>query len=230
MPGETVMKYPLIRPAGDSAVMVVFGDDISKKLNDRVRSFDRKLMDRHIEGITETVPSYCADLIYYEPWVIGFRDMKKIITDIMDEKDDALDAAGRVVEIPVVYGGKYGPDLEYVASHNGLSVEEVIRIHSSGEYPVYMLGFSPGFPYLGDMDERIACPRLEEPRIAIPAGSVGIAGSQTGVYPQQTPGGWRIIGRTPLKLYDPDREKPVILEPGDRVVFRRIDEEEAAWD
>ena len=93
-----------------------------------------------------------------------------------------------------------------------------------------MLGFSPGFPYLGDMDERIACPRLEEPRIAIPAGSVGIAGSQTGVYPQQTPGGWRIIGRTPLKLYDPDREKPVILEPGDRVVFRRIDEEEAAWD
>ena len=224
------MAYPLIKAAGDRAVLVIFGDEISKKLNNSVRAFEDSISASGIRGITETVPSYCADLVYYDPEVIGFEEICDELRKILTETGASEAEEGPLIEIPVVYGGKYGPDLEYVAAHSGLTEEEVIEIHSNGEYPVYMLGFTPGFPYLGEMDGRIACPRLEEPRTSIPAGSVGIAGSQTGIYPSETPGGWRIIGRTPLKLYDPKREKPIMLEPGMRVRFRRIREEDASWD
>ena len=129
----------------------------------------------------------------------------------------------RVVEVPVVYGGEFGPDLDFVSLHTRLPVEEVIRLHSGGEYPVYMIGFTPGFPYLGGMDGRLASPRLETPRTRIPMGSVGIAGEQTGIYPQESPGGWRIIGRTPLRLFDLQREPPCLLSPGDVVRFVPIE-------
>lgn len=131
-----------------------------------------------------------------------------------------------VIEIPVCYGEEFGPDLEFVANHNGLTPEEVIRIHSSAEYLVYMVGFAPGFPYLGGMPEAIAAPRRPSPRLAIPAGSVGIAGKQTGVYPIETPGGWQIIGRTPIALFVPDSNPPTILASGDRICFRPISRQE----
>ena len=224
------MDHPMMKAAGDSAVLVIFGDEISKKLNDRVRSFDESVMRAEITGIAETVPSYCADLVYYDPEVIGFDEICQALSDLATGSSEETSEEGQLVEIPVVYGGEYGPDLKDVAQITGLTEEEVIDIHTSMEYPVYMLGFTPGFPYLGGMDERIACPRLEVPRTSIPAGSVGIAGSQTGVYPSETPGGWRIIGRTPLKLYDLKSEKPILLEPGMRIRFKRIREEEASWE
>jgi KipI family sensor histidine kinase inhibitor len=130
-----------------------------------------------------------------------------------------------VIEIPTLYGGDSGPDLDYVASHNGLTPEEVVQIHASGTYRIYMLGFTPGFPYLGGMDERIATPRLETPRTKISGGSVGIAGAQTGIYPIDSPGGWQIIGRTPLALYDPQREEPILLQAGESIRFVPIDQE-----
>ena len=130
----------------------------------------------------------------------------------------------RTVEIPTLYGGENGPDLSFVAEHNGLTVEEVVRIHSSRDYPVYMMGFTPGFPYLGGMDGRIAAPRLNSPRTNVPAGSVGIAGEQTGIYPMESPGGWQIIGRTETTLFDPNHEKPFLLAPGDQVRFVPVNE------
>ena len=131
-----------------------------------------------------------------------------------------------VLEIPVLYGGEMGPDLPFVAEHAGLSEEEVIRIHSSTEYLIYMLGFTPGFTYLGGMSEKIATPRLKQPRVKIPAGSVGIAGTQTGVYPIDSPGGWQLIGRTPVKMYDPDRETPILPEAGQYIKFYPVTQEE----
>ncbi|HHY76979.1 MAG TPA: 5-oxoprolinase subunit PxpB, partial [Clostridiales bacterium] len=132
----------------------------------------------------------------------------------------------KVVEIPTIYGGEYGPDIEFVAQHNNLTVDEVIEIHSSRNYLIYMLGFTPGFPYLGGMSEKIETPRLKTPRTKIPAGSVGIAGKQTGIYPIDSPGGWQLIGRTPVKLYDPLADPPVLLNAGDYVRFVPIDEKE----
>lgn len=131
-----------------------------------------------------------------------------------------------IVEIPVLYGGEYGPDIENIATHNNLSIEEVIKIHTSGEYLVYMLGFTPGFPYLGGMDKRIATPRLKTPRTKIPGGSVGIAGEQTGVYPIESPGGWQLLGRTPLNFFDPNNEKPFLINAGEYIKFVQISEEE----
>ena len=130
------------------------------------------------------------------------------------------------MHIPMAYGGEHGPDLGDVADHNGLSPQDVIDIHSGTGYRVFMLGFAPGFPYLGGMDERIACPRLQTPRVRVPAGSVGIAESQTGVYPNDSPGGWRIIGRTPVKLFDPNAEPPAAILPGSKVVFDPVSESE----
>ena len=129
-------------------------------------------------------------------------------------------------EIPVCYGGEYGPDIQNIADHAGLSVEEVIQIHTSRDYLIYMLGFLPGFTYLGGLDERIHTPRLANPRIRIPAGSVGIGGSQTGIYPMDSPGGWQLMGMTPVKTYDPDREVPILVEAGDYIRFVAIDEDE----
>ena len=148
------------------------------------------------------------------------------VEKILDGRGGEAQAEGETVVIPVVYGGEYGPDIDNVCQHTGLSREEVIARHSGREYLIYMLGFTPGFPYMGGMDETIATPRLKTPRTAIPAGSVGIAGAQTGVYPIQSPGGWQLIGRTPLKLFDMDRPDPFLLRAGQKVVFRPISEEE----
>jgi KipI family sensor histidine kinase inhibitor len=214
-------------PFGDSALVVEFGDTISLKINNKVIALDKAIAEVKIEGIEETVPTYCSLLIRYNPLKISYEKLVFRIKDIENTlKNLYMKEAGKEIIIPVVYGGKYGPDLEYVAKCHGLTKEQVIQIHTSRKYRVYMLGFVAGFPYLGEVADEIATPRLENPRLKVPAGSVGIAEKQTGIYPCEAPGGWRIIGRTPLKLFNPQKEPPTLLKPGDIVKFKPISEEE----
>ena len=220
------MKYPMIKMTGDTSVAVVFGDEISYEINAKIRALDEALNEEQIDGVYETVPTYCALTIHYAPEVIRYGELCKKLEEILSVAHKARKLNTIVMEIPVLYGGEYGPDLPYVAEHNHLTPEEVIRIHSGAEYLIYMLGFTPGFSYMGGMDERIATPRLKTPRVLIPAGSVGIAGSQTGIYPIDSPGGWQLIGRTPVRMYDADRDTPILLDAGLHVKFMPIDEAE----
>ena len=159
--------------------------------------------------------------------ILSFDELKNMVEQNCTADDDSiLSLQKEIIEVPVLYGGEYGPDIENIASHNNLSVEEVIKIHTSGEYLVYMLGFTPGFPYLGGMDKRIATPRLTTPRTKIPAGSVGIAGEQTGLYPIESPGGWQLLGRTPLNFFDPMKENPFIVTSGQYIKFTAISKKE----
>jgi len=212
--------------AGDSALVVEFGDEISKEVNRRVHTLAYALEKNPLPGLGEAVPTYRSLLIHYDPLRLSCEEIKAFVSDVLQKGEEVLLPEPRVVEVPVVYGGEFGPDIEFVAEHNGLSVEEVIRLHSGATYTVYMLGFTPGFTYLGGLPEALATPRLPTPRKLVPAGSVGIAGAQTGIYPIATPGGWRLIGRTPLKLFDPNHDPPVLLGPGDKVHFVPISEEE----
>lgn len=212
--------------SGDSAVCVEFGNEITPEINHRIRAFKLALERAKVEGIVETVPTYRSLLVVYQPDVIGFHELTERFDQVMEEMGAIEIPAPTVIEIPVLYGGEMGPDIENVASHNGKTVEEVIKIHTSEEYLVYMLGFIAGFPYLGGMSKEIATPRLKSPRVKIEGGSVGIAGEQTGIYPVASPGGWQLIGRTPLKMYDADREKPVLLEAGQYIKFRSVTEKE----
>jgi len=211
------------RPAGDRALAVECGNEISEEVNNRVRSLAWAIQQAEIAGVQEIIPTYRSILILYRPEQITAAEL----TTAVDECAAAVAVSGlpdpQVTVIPVAYGGEYGPDLAYVAEKNGLTPAEVIELHSSRDYLIYMLGFTPGFPYLGGMTEKIAAPRLENPRLRIPAGSVGIAGRQTGVYPVDSPGGWRLIGRTPLRLYEPGAVPPVLLRAGNSVRFRPID-------
>ena len=225
-------KYPhvpRILPVGDAAVLVEFGDSIEPEVNDRVYSFAASVTAAEIEGVKELVPTYRSLLVQYDLHQSTYEDVAARLGELSKVAVGPADTADResvFVHIPVAYGGEYGSDLEDVAEHNGLSSQEVIDIHSGTGYRVFMLGFAPGFPYLGGMDERIACPRLQTPRVRVPAGSVGIAESQTGVYPNDSPGGWRIIGRTPVKLFDPGAEPPAAILPGSKVVFDPVSESE----
>ena len=215
-----------IRYCGDCAVTVVFPQEISPEVNAAVCGFAARFAAMELPGIQELVPTYSAVTIHFDPLVLEMDKLEAAVWEAASVQTDASGDSGETVVIPVVYGGEYGPDLDNVCTHNGLTPEEVIAIHSGREYLIYMLGFTPGFPYMGGMDERIATPRLKTPRTAIPAGSVGIAGAQTGVYPIQSPGGWQLIGRTPYKLFDMEREEPFLLKAGQKVVFKPITEEE----
>ena len=212
--------------SGDSAVCVEFGNEISPEINRKIRAFKIALEKEQIEGIVETVPTYRSLLVVYEPETVSFGELTKRFGEVMKHIGSVQIPPPTVVEIPVLYGGEMGPDLEFVAEHNHMTPEEVIRLHASEEYLIYMLGFIAGFPYLGGMNKKIATPRLKSPRVKIEGGSVGIAGEQTGIYPVASPGGWQLIGRTPVKLYDADREKPVLLEAGQYIKFRPVTEEE----
>lgn len=212
--------------SGDCAVCVEFGNEISPEINKKIRAFKIAIEKSGIPGIVETVPTYRSLLVHYRPEVIGFQELTGKFEELMGSLSNIQIPPPTVIEIPVLYGGEMGPDIENVAAHNGKTVEEVIKIHTSKEYLIYMLGFIAGFPYLGGMSKEIATPRLKSPRVKIDGGSVGIAGEQTGVYPVDSPGGWQLIGRTPLKLYDADREKPVLLEAGQYIKFRSVTAEE----
>lgn len=215
-----------ILTAGDSSILVEFGKEISPEINRRIANTVQLMREQHIEGVVDVIPAFCSLLINYDPRVISYEKMKKRIQALVRVDIKRGETSKRLFEIPVVYGGEYGPDLAFIAQNAGMSEEEVIKIHSSSDYLIYMLGFLPGFCYLGGLDERIHTPRLSTPRIKIPAGSVGIGGSQTGIYPLDSPGGWQLMGMTPVKTYDPDREVPILVEAGDYIRFVPIDEAE----
>lgn len=212
---------------GDTSLTAEFGNEISKEINAQIRAYNIALESSGIPGIVETVPTYRSLMIHYDPGVIPYRDLVKRLKELLGRIDQVEIPPSDVLEIPVLYGGEeMGPDLKFVAEHAGISEEEVIRIHTSVEYLIYMLGFTPGFTYLGGMDKKIETPRLKQPRVRIPAGSVGIAGGQTGVYPIDSPGGWQLIGRTPVKMYDPNRETPILPKAGQYIKFTAIDQAE----
>ena len=220
------MNYPIL-PCGDCAVTVQAGNEISEETNRRVVELLQTLAESGPKGIRELVPSYSAVCIHYDPAVLSYDALIAYLKSIEIKELSSESASQQIVEIPVCYGGEYGPDLDFVAQHNGLSAEDVVAIHSGGTYLVYMLGFLPGFAYMGGMDERIATPRLTSPRAKIPAGSVGIAGGQTGIYPLSSPGGWQLIGRTPLKLFTMEGETArFALSAGNMVRFVPITEKQ----
>lgn len=208
-----------IVPAGDSAVLVQFGDCISPEINQRIAATIKLIKEQKIEGILDMVPAFCSLSINYDMRIMDYATLEKRLKKLVKMEVSGDIACKRVVEIPVCYGGQYGPDIEYVAQRAQFSVEDVIRIHSSKEYLIYMLGFMPGFCYLGGLEECLHTPRLANPRVKIPAGSVGIGGGQTGVYPLDSPGGWQLLGQTPVKVYDPSKEEPILYQAGDYIRF-----------
>ena len=213
--------------SGDSALVIEFGNEISADINKKIRKMMDDIKKENIDGIIELVPTYCSLLINYDVLKIDYNTLvEKLKTFLNNDVETTEGEEVTLVEIPTLYNDEFGPDLSYVAEYNKLSKEEVIKIHTGTDYLVYMLGFMPGFTYLGGMSEKIATPRLESPRLQIYPGSVGIAGKQTGMYPSMSPGGWRIIGRTPLKLYNPDSDTPVYISSGDYVRYVSISEEE----
>ena len=218
---------PTISPVGDCAISIDFGQAIDPKINRQIRQVIEQIKLLQLDGIIELVPTYCALLVQYDAMVYTYSDICGTLNPILQESvTDSGNERVTIVEIPTIYGGEYGPDLGFVASHNHISEAEVVSIQSGTDYLVYMLGFIPGFTYLGGMDPRIATPRLSSPRTLIPAGSVGIAGEQTGTYPSDSPGGWQIIGRTPLTMYDMSKKQAALLRAGDYVRYVPIDENE----
>ncbi|NQW19757.1 MAG: 5-oxoprolinase subunit PxpB [Chloroflexi bacterium] len=214
--------YPRLVPAGDSAVVIELGAKIDPLINDQVYVLARSIENAKIEAISELVPTYRSVLVNYDPLIMRFSEISERLDKLIGDSSTPTAAETKdtkVIELSVVYGGDDGPDIDAVADHAGLSVQEVINIHSGVDYRVYMIGFSPGFPYLGGLDDRIAIPRLKTPRISVPAGSVGIAESQTGVYPNASPGGWQLIGRIAAKLFDEASPRPSLITPGSKVRF-----------
>jgi inhibitor of KinA len=222
------MREPRFLSAGDAALVVELGDAIDPQVNRCVHALAHVLEECPAVGLGEAVPSYRSLLVHYDPLWLSWAEVKALVTRSLHKCQESPPLEPRQVEIPTAYGREFGPDIAFVAEHHGLSVEEVIRLHSGAIYTVYMLGFTPGFPYLGGLPARLATPRLATPRQSVPAGSVGIAGPQTGIYPLATPGGWQLIGRTPAALFDPGRTPPALLEPGDQVRFVPISAEEFA--
>ncbi|MBA5849899.1 5-oxoprolinase subunit PxpB [Clostridium sp. cel8] len=212
--------------ANETAALLQFENKIDESINKKVRIFCEYLEENPFDWLIEYVPYFSSVSVIYDPLKIKssepFKEVKSVLEDILSRLDFSCDYDQKVVEIPVCYGGEFGPDIEYVAHVNNLTVDEVIEIHSKGRYLVYMIGFAPGFPYLGGLSEKIYTPRRKSPRTAIPEGSVGIAGNQTGVYPIETPGGWQIIGNTPIKLFDFESEQKSLLKCGDIVKFYPI--------
>ncbi len=222
-------QAPHLLPAGDSAILVEFADEIRDDMNDRVHAIAQLVRDSlHAprsmlhSPITDLIPAYSSLLVCYDPRAVSFSEMHDALIHLLTQSPTHPTTPSRTIEIPTRYGGEFGLDLEFVARHNGISEEEVMRLHASVTYRVYFLGFVPGFAYLGSVPEQIAAPRLPTPRARVPMGSVGIAGRQTGVYPLESPGGWRIIGRTELRMFDATRESPSLLRAGDRVRFVKI--------
>ena len=231
------MNYTL-RPSGDHAVVIQLGNSIQQETHERVKAVTHLFENQPPDWLVEYIPAFTTVTLYYDPmriieshkpfqhtspYTVVCSEIEHMLSRLtLAEKVDA-----RIIDIPVCYVGDFGPDLEEVANHHRMSTKEIIEKHSNGDYLVYMIGFAPGFPYIGGMSPEIATPRKKSPRLKIPAGSVGIAGEQTGVYPIETPGGWQLIGRTPLNLFRPDNdESPSLLRAGDRIRFKPISLEE----
>ncbi len=220
---------PEFAPLGDCAVRVSFGDEPGLRVTAKIVRFCRALEADPPPGVSEWVPAYTTVAVYYRPRQMGYDALCQALTRRARRRVpgslDAEEDGPRLIEIPVCYGGAFGPDLEDVAALHGVTPAEVIWRHSSPRYRVQFLGFLPGFAYLSGLPPSLVTPRLDTPRQSVPAGAVGIGGMQTGVYPLESPGGWRIIGRTPCLLFDPAREPPALLRAGDRVQFVSVLEE-----
>ena len=219
---------PEVRACGDRMVMVAFEPVISSEINEAVHTLADALSAARIPGIVECTPSYHSLGIHYNPLQVEYPEVVRRVREIVESDQRHQRRAVRRVEVPVVYGDDFGPDLISVASARGLSIEAVVALHSEAVYRVCMIGFTPGFPYLSGLPETLATPRMPTPRRSVPAGSVAIGGRQCGIYPVNSPGGWNILGRTPLRLFDVQQVEPCLLSPGDEVVFRRISEQEFA--
>lgn len=220
------MQNIKIVTAGDSSLLVEYGQEISPEINQKITATVKMMREQHIEGVVDVIPAFCSLLINYDPRVILYGELKERMERLVRLETMAGEERRKIYEIPVCYGGEYGPDIANIAAHAGLTEQEVIDIHSSRDYLIYMLGFLPGFCYLGGLDERIHTPRLANPRIKINAGSVGIGGSQTGIYPLDSPGGWQLMGMTPVKTYDPTRPEPILVRAGEYIRFVPVDEGE----
>ncbi len=217
-----------IVPAGDAALMVFFGEEIDPLINQKVHRLAGLLAQHPIAGSGEPVPAYASLTVHYDPAQVDFAQISRWVSDNLAVLETITPLHPRLVEIPTVYGGEFGPDLEFVAAYHHRTRDEVIQLHSEAVYMVYMMGFTPGFPYLGGLPAELATPRLENPRTLVRAGSVGIAGNQTGVYPIDSPGGWRLIGYSPVQFFNYHNEPPALLQPGDRVRFIPISPQELA--
>jgi KipI family sensor histidine kinase inhibitor len=217
---------PRYRLMGDRSVLVELGDEISPRVNQNVRELFVGLDHQMIDGILELVPGYRSLLVVFNPLEIELENLKIKIDETARHMGTSELPPPKTIEIPVVYGDEYGPDLEWVAEFQKITTEEVIRLHSEPLYRVYMIGFMPGYPYLGEVPDALVTPRRETPRTHVPRGSVAIAQKQTGIYPVESPGGWQIIGRTPVGLFDPDQKQPSLLEMGDQVKFYAISRED----
>ena len=219
-------RFPRVVPAGDSAILIELGSEIAPEISSMVFALTDLVKDAGLNSGLEVLPTYRSVLVYYDPLVSSYVEMFDAVNGALERLVEPVNgnSSVKIIEIPVVYGGDDGPDLDFVANHAGITEDAVIELHSGTEYRVYMLGFSPGFPYLGGLDERIAAPRLKTPRVLVPAGSVGIAESQTGVYPNAGPGGWRIIGRTSVPLFDVNSSTPSLITPATKVRFIPVDQ------
>ena len=211
---------------GDRGLLLEFGDEISREINEKVRRMALAIQARSIEGIIETVPTYRSLLIIYNPIILPIEDLKKRLRGIEEGLQQTPLQEPKLTRIPVLYGGIYGPDLEGVAKYLQTSPEEVIQLHCSKPYLIYMIGFMPGYPYMGELLQDLVVPRLKTPRLVVPKGSVAIAQRQTGIYSMESPGGWQILGRTPVELFDPGKDPPALLQMGDFVQFYEISEKE----
>lgn len=206
---------------GDSSIVVKFSDKINPKDNDRVYSFYNYLKEEQYSFIRDIIPTYNSVSIEYSQDKKNYSEMKELVESIIDKaKSNNFEFEQKIIDIPVKYGGKYGPDINFVADYCNISIKNLIELHTNVDYRVYMIGFSPGFPYLGGMNKKLECPRLKKPRIIIPAGSVGIAEKQTGIYPLNSPGGWQIIGKTSVSLFDVKNKEPSYISPGNIIRFR----------
>ena len=211
---------------GDRGLLLEFGDEIRREINEKVRRMALAIQAETIEGIIETVPTYRSLLIIYNPIILPVTELKKRLERLEAGLQQTPLSEPKLTRIPVVYGGIYGPDLEGVAKYHQISPEEVIQLHCSKSYLIYMIGFMPGYPYMGELPEALVTPRLKTPRLLVPKGSVAIAQRQTGIYSMESPGGWQVLGRTPVEMFDPEKDPPALLQMGDFVQFYPISEKE----
>jgi inhibitor of KinA len=234
---QTIDMPYTIHPLGDMALTVAFGNVIDSNINKQVLAIFERLQQLAFPFVLDVVPAYSSISIYYDvaqvlhhtnEYRTAFDAMSVLMENVITFTDALPEESTRLIKIPVCYSAEYGPDTAAIAKGKEISVETLIQIHTSKNYRVYMVGFLPGFPYLGEVDDRIAVPRKAQPRLKVEKGAVGIAGKQTGIYPQSSPGGWQIIGRTPIELFDSSNETPSLLRPGDTVQFYSITAHEFA--
>lgn len=220
------MQELTIKMTGDCALCATFPGQICVETNLKVRALQHALEQAQIRGITEMIPAYCSLMVHYNPLKVSYSELENTVRTLAEKASETSVATGTVIQIPVLYGGNWGPDIEEVAQFEGISVEEVIRRHSTQSGFIYMIAFAPGLPYIGSMEKTFSVPRRNSPREKLPAGSVTVWQSQTTIFPVEQPGGWNVIGRTPLQLFDKANPKsPFLLQAGNWVEFVPIDEQ-----